>query len=266
MAVEEEEEPFLLMQTAPVVESLFSLSADRDARLRHLLADATTSSSSLWNKLRAVNWLLATDLEHQLFYFRKLCSCLPLICGTMHVWSALLKFATSAAASLFFLLSHRAGPQCARRIVGRVYQNALHVCVMAEIARTCVAATSFALHHDSSSSRQQEFAMEISNRLTTALLNMTVSASVPPSLLASHLVMCVSNVTVEILCQSLQHLSRPVLEQVLKQLNGLYARLRLAVYRVCPAHVAEVECPDEEGGASWCLADVSPNTEPEPHE
>ena len=220
----------------------------------------------MWSKLSALNRLLATDLEHQLFYFRKLCSCLPIICGTLHVWTALLKCAASAGASLFFLLSPRAGARCARRIVGGVYRNALHACVVAEIVRTPVSIASFA-QHEERVGQQREFAMQIADRLTTALLNMTVSASMPPSLLASHLVMCLSNVIVDVFCQSLKHLAEPVLRDLLAQLNGLYGRLRLASYSLCRPCISEEECHDEVDGSLWCVADVQPDAAPfDPHE
>jgi len=202
------------------------------------VAVGASEASTLWTLLRSAGAcatlggkvahffnVLHLDLENQLCFLQKVCTILPGLCSSLRVSGALIRAGVAASASLFFLLSGCTPARCLRFVVGGVYKNALHACILTEVLRTLSEVATYA--REGCREDSKNFVCRTSQKLASVATGVFVASTVPPPLLAGHLVACVTDLLVESTLSSLVHLATPTLSVVVTKINEFQTNIRL---------------------------------------
>ena len=201
-----------------------AVGASEASSLRTLLRGAS-ERGTLGGKAAHFSNALHLDLENQLCFFQKVCSILPGHCPSLRVSGALIRAGVAASASLFFLLSGCTPARCLRFVVGGVYKNALHACILSEVLRTLGEVATFA--REGSREDSKNFVCRTSQKLAAVATGVFVASTVPAPLLAGHLVACVTDLLVESTVSALVHLAAPTLSVVVTKINEFQTSIRL---------------------------------------
>ena len=201
-----------------------AVGASEASSLRTLLRNAS-GCGTLGGKATHFSNVLYLDLENQLCFLQKVCSILPGLCPSLRFSGALIRAGAAASASLFFLLSGCTPARCLRFVVGGVYKNALHACILTEVLRTLSEVATYA--QEGCREDSKNFVCRTSQKLAAVATGVFVASTVPAPLLAGHLVACVSDLLVESTLSSLVHLTGPTLSVVATKINEFRTSIRL---------------------------------------
>jgi len=201
-----------------------AVGASEASTLRTLLRRAS-ARATLGGKVAHFSNVLHLDLENQLCFLQKVCSILPGLCSSVRVSSALIRAGVAASASLFFLLSGCTPARCLRFVVGGVYKNALHACILTEVLGTLGEVATYA--REGCREDSKNFVCRTSQKLAAVATSVFVASTVPAPLLAGHLIACVTDLLVESTLSSLVRQAAPTLSVVATKINEFQTSIRL---------------------------------------
>lgn len=189
------------------------------------------------------------DVHTQLFGLRKACSVLSSSCPPIGVWVHLMRSTCSVAMSFFFLSSRHLPIRCARYVVGGIYKNALHACILSEILDTVLLIVNFLRTPQST----KNFSIDATRKLAMSVGSIMFANTIPSHFLAGHLIFCICNALVDVSFKSMGTLCESHLAFIHEKLSVWRARVRLSPAVLQTRSVVEQTYEDE---GDWTLSDL----------